>query len=269
MNRTPTDDSAAATTTAVVGTLDDFAVGEMKLARVGERRIAIVRTPSGIHALDNACPHQGYGLVTGALDGELVTCQWHNWKFRVGDGRCVVGQENVACHAVHVEEGQVSVTVTEPTAAEARTLLWPSLRRGFERDYVGQMARDTARLLRAQATPEDIIWEGIEISSPRGEYGIGHGMAMAADCLTISDLYDGDDKTLPIVQALSGLSEPSRDRAPWDLPTGDATIDLNGAIETEDVDAALASTVGQLEAGATAEEMRTQLIDAVSRHHIG
>ena len=49
--------------TEVVGHTDDFAVGDMKMAKVGERRIAVIRTAGGIHALDNACPHQGYGLV--------------------------------------------------------------------------------------------------------------------------------------------------------------------------------------------------------------
>ncbi len=256
------------TTTETVGAVDDFGVGDMKLARVGERRIAVIRTASGIHAIDNACPHQGYGMVTGSLDGELVTCQWHNWKFRASDGKCVLGEEDIACHEVVIEDGRISVSVTEPTPQEARAGLWPSLRRGFENDYVGQMARDTARLLRAGASAEDIVWEGIEISSPKIEYGIGHSMAMAADCLTISDLYRGDAKTLPVVQALSGLSETSRDRRAWRLPEPDASIDLAQAIEAEDLDRALASTLGQLDRGATPEEMRPQFIDAVSRHHL-
>ena len=84
------------------------AVGEMRMAKVGERRIAVIRTASGVHALDNACPHQGYGLVTGALDGELLTCQWHNWKFRVDTGECVIGEEDVACHPVTIERGEIA-----------------------------------------------------------------------------------------------------------------------------------------------------------------
>ena len=71
-----------------------------------------MRTSTGFHALDNACPHQGYGLATGALDGELLTCQWHNWKFDVNDGHCVIGEEDVACHAVRVEGDDVIVSIT-------------------------------------------------------------------------------------------------------------------------------------------------------------
>ena len=154
-------------TTEVVGTTTDFPQGTMKMATVGERRIAVIHTPSGIHALDNACPHQGYGLVTGALDDELVTCQWHNWKFDARDGSCVMGEEGVACHAVTLDGDDVLVTVVERTDAEKRQALWPSLRRGIERHYNGQIARDAARLLEAEATPAEIMASAIEHGAPR------------------------------------------------------------------------------------------------------
>ena len=90
---------------------------------------------------------------------------------------------------------------------------------------------------------------GVARSQPREEYGVGHGLAMATDCLTLAGLYDGDERTLPVVQALAGLAEPTRSRDEWTLPSGDASIDLAQAIETEDLDGALSSVLGQLEAG--------------------
>lgn len=260
MSRTTTEDIGAAT---------DLKVGDMKLARVGERRIAVIRSASGIHALDNACPHQGYGLTTGTFDGEMVTCQWHNWKFRAADGGCVIGEEDVACHAVDVVDDRVLVTVTEPTDEQQRNALWPSLRRGFDRNYVGQLARDTVRLLHANASPDDIIWAGVAASSPRLDWGVSHGTAMAADCLTMSDLFEGDDKALALVQGLSGMAEDTRDRPAWDLPEPDASIDLEAAIEAEDVQGSLAAMLGQLEAGVSLQGMRERLIEVTSRHHVG
>ncbi len=254
--------------TSSVGRIDDMDIGSMKLARVGERRVVVIRTASGVYALDNACPHQGYGLVGGALDGELLTCQWHNWKFRVGDGACVVGEEDVECHQTEVVDGEILVTVVERSAQEARARLWPSLCQGFENNYVGQMARDTARLLNAGATAADIVWQGVAIASPREEYGIGHALAMAADCLSISDLYEGDDKTLPVLQALSGLAETTRNRAPRSLPPGDASVDLLAAIEAGDHDAALGSVVGRLRQGAMPAELRREILEFVGSHHL-
>lgn len=257
------------TTTETVAHVADLAVGDMKLARVGDHRIAVIRTPSGVHALDNACPHQGYGLVTGSLDGELVTCQWHNWKFRASDGHCLVGEEDVACHAVEIDEaGNVAVTVVEPTPEEAREQLWPSLDRGFDNDYSGQMARDTARLLRAGATAEQIVARQVVRSQAREDYGVGHGLAMATDCLRLSDLYEGDEQTLPVVQALSALSEPTRFRPDSQLAAPDASIDLVEAIETEDLDGAVAATLGRIAEGATADELLPAFAETVGRHHL-
>lgn len=257
------------TTTAPVGRVDDLAEGAMKMAKVGERRIVVVRTASGVHALDNACPHQGYGLVTGSLDGELLTCQWHNWKYDVRDGSCVIGEEDVPCHHVDIVDGDVIVSVIEPTAEERRSDLWPSLRRGVENDYVGQISRDTVRLLDADATPADIMWEALAIGLPKADYGPGHEMAMAADCLALAEEQDGDARSLALVQGLSGISETTRDRPSLEVPAPDGSASFAGSIEREDIDAAMAATVAMVEAGTDPAEIRRRFINVVSQHHLG
>ena len=253
-------------TTVVVGAVDDIGEGEMKMVKVGERRVAVIRTASGVHAIDNACPHQGYGLVTGALDDELVTCQWHNWKFRVDTGECVMGEEDVPCHAVTIEDGTIHVTVDEPTAAEERERLWPSLRRGIEDNYVGQVARDSIRLLANDAMPEAIAWVGFEHALPREEWGVGHAMATAVDCLAWTVERDGDDRALPLVQALAALAEPTRGR-PARRRRDPRAGDLIEAIEGEDHDAAM-GIARRLAAEADPAEVRRRFIEAASMHHL-
>src|SRR6476620_7856757 len=99
----------------VVGNLAEFPIGSLKLVKVDGRRLCVVHTSSGVHALDNACPHEGYGLTTGELDGELLTCAWHNWKFRVSDGRCVLGEEDVRTHVVDIaDDGTMRISLVEP-----------------------------------------------------------------------------------------------------------------------------------------------------------
>ncbi len=255
-------------TTEVVGTTADFPQGTMKMATVGERRIAVIHTPSGIHALDNACPHQGYGLVTGALDGELVTCQWHNWKFDARDGSCVMGQEGVACHRVDIDGDEVKVTVVEATNAEKREALWPSLRNGLDRHYNGQIARDAARLLEAEATPAQIMASGVAHGAPRNEWGIGHEMAMAADCLAWSEIRTGEERTLPLVHGLTGIAETSRDRPAREVPAPDPGVDFGAAIEGEDVEGAMAAVMASIERGDDPSALRRDFIHAASQHHI-
>ena len=178
-----------------------------------------MRTSDGVFALDHACPHEAYGLTQGTLDGNLLTCAWHNWKFRVDDGSCVLGEEDVRTHPVTVDaDGTLHVTLVEPDPATLRPTLLASLRRGIERDYVGQVARDVVRLLRADTNPGEMVWEAVAHGAPRAEFGWGHSIASATDCLAMVDFYDGDQRALPIVQGIAGIAETERDRPVNALP---------------------------------------------------
>lgn len=257
----------------VVGNLADLPVGGMMLARVDGRRLCVVHTSTGVHALDNACPHEGYGLTTGQLDGDVLTCAWHNWKFRVSDGRCVLGEEDVRVHDVHVDtDGTLRITVREPDPAVLRPQLLASLRRGIERDYVGQVSRDVVRLLRADANPGELIWEAVAYGAPRAEFGWGHSIASLTDCLAMTDHYRGDDRALPIVQALAGVAESERDRPlqplpdPLDVLPPDPRTAFRAAVEAEQLERAQALVRGALVSGADADEVRPWFTDVVCDH---
>ncbi|MDH3299762.1 MAG: Rieske 2Fe-2S domain-containing protein [Acidimicrobiia bacterium] len=269
------NDTAIRSTTETVATLDDLNVGEMKMVKVGDTAVALIRSESGVHAIDNACPHQGYGLVTGALADGVVTCQWHNWKFDAATGRCLIGEEDVPCHRVDITDGEVAVTVEKPSAEQQRERLWPSLRRGLENDYVGQMARDAARLLGAGATPVQIMAEALKVAAPKADEGVGHEMALAADALAIAEVRRGDDPAsqdaalLALVQGLSGLSETTRGYPVNPVPAADPSIDVVAAVEAEDLDAARAGILGRIDRGDDPTAIRSTVIDAVSPHHLG
>jgi nitrite reductase/ring-hydroxylating ferredoxin subunit len=260
-------------TTTVVAHVDDLAVASMKMIRIDGRRLCLVRTSEGVFAIDHACPHEGYGLTQGELQGDLLTCAWHNWKFRVSDGACVLGEEDVRSHDVHVgDDGAISVTLVEPDPAAQRPKLLASLRRGIERDYTGQVARDVVRLLQASANPGELIWEAVAHGAPRAEFGWGHSVASATDCLAMVDLYEGDQRALPIVQGIAGIAETERDRPVNPLPRPAATLPpdaaaaFRAAVEAEQLEPAQALVLAALEAGGTAEDLRPWFTGVVSDH---
>ncbi len=255
-------------TTETVGRTEDWTLGSMKMKTVGDRQVAVVLTESGFHAIDNACPHQGYGLTTGALSGELVTCQWHNWKFDVRTGRCVIGEEDVTCHGVDIVDGEVAVTVTSPTIAEQRGRLWPSLERGMRSNYVGQIARDSVRLLETGVGPAEIMAAGLTAAAARTKYGIGHELAMAADCLALAEIRHGTERALPLVQGLAGMAEVTRERQPRSVPDPESGVDVAAAIEAEDVRATMAGLLGAIEDGVEPSTIRHHMIEAASAHHL-
>jgi nitrite reductase/ring-hydroxylating ferredoxin subunit len=254
--------------------IDDIAVGTMKMIKVDGHRVCLVRTRGGLHAIDHACPHEGYGLTQGELDGDLLTCAWHNWKFRVSDGTCVQGEESLRTHPVTVaDDGAVQVTINRPDPAELRPQLLTSLRRGIERNYTGQVARDVVRLLQADANPGELIWEAIAHGAPRAEFGWGHSVASATDCLSMIDLYDGDQRALPIVQGIMGIAETERDRpvSPLPDPTTSASATAQAfrtAIEAERTAEAQAFVLAAIERGDGADDLRPWFTTVVSDHHL-
>jgi nitrite reductase/ring-hydroxylating ferredoxin subunit len=264
----------AATTTIgeVVAQLDDLTEGAMTMVRADGHRICLVRTATGVHALDNACPHEGYGLTQGSLDGELVTCQWHNWKFRVSDGACTQGEEGVRVHDVSIDDdGGVRVVVRRPDPSTLIPQLMASLRRAIEQNYVGQISRDVIRLLKAGADPVELVWLAVEYGAPRAEDGWGHTIASATDCLSMLDFHDGDARALPVVQAIAGIAEIERGRPLNHLPppAGGASASLDAfrqAVEDEDLVKAQAILGAALERGAGADEIVGWFGAVVSDH---
>ena len=252
----------------------EMAVGTMRMVRVGDHRIVLVRTSTGFHALDNACPHEGYGLVQGALDGEMLTCEWHNWKFRVSDGSCVLGEEAVASHIVTIEDGNVVVSVSEPDDETVRVRASASLNRGIDAQYNGQIARDSLRMMHAGAEPIDIIWQGVSRTAPRTEDGWNHALAMTTDCIAAVGEMQGDDRLIPVAQAIAGLAEselrrPERPRgSPVPAPLGGGFDQFQALVEAERADDADALLTGALLEGLNRAEAARWLIQPICDHHL-
>jgi nitrite reductase/ring-hydroxylating ferredoxin subunit len=262
-------------TYVAVANLSDFGEGALKMARVGNRRICLVRLSTGVHALDNACPHEGYGLTQGDLAGDQLTCVWHNWKFRVTDGHCTQGEENVTSHRVRVDaDGTISVALHLPEAENQRPKLLASLRSGIERNYVGQISRDVIRLLKASANPGELVWEAVAFGAPRSEFGWGHSIASATDALAMAELYEGDQKALPIVQAIAGISESERSRPvehlpdPISPPASGAEELFRSFVETEQLEKAQSLLRGGIHDGRSAKELQRWFTNVVSDHHL-
>jgi nitrite reductase/ring-hydroxylating ferredoxin subunit len=73
--------------TAIAGE-DDLWDGEMESYDLDGREILLVRLDGEYHAYDGTCPHKSTALITGTLEGNLLTCGAHEWEFdaRTGQG---------------------------------------------------------------------------------------------------------------------------------------------------------------------------------------
>ena len=81
------------------------------------RGIALFNVGGELFALDNTCPHAGGPLGEGTLQGDLVRCPWHGWKFNVRTGRCVknpIDEWAASCFPLKVEHGTIQVALKHP-----------------------------------------------------------------------------------------------------------------------------------------------------------
>jgi nitrite reductase/ring-hydroxylating ferredoxin subunit len=61
------------------------------LTRVGDDRILVLRIHNGFRGVERSCPHQQRSLHDAFLQGgaTMLRCRWHNYVFRLSDGKAV------------------------------------------------------------------------------------------------------------------------------------------------------------------------------------
>jgi nitrite reductase/ring-hydroxylating ferredoxin subunit/uncharacterized membrane protein len=96
-----------------VGREEELRDGHMKLLHVNGQRVALARTPDGVHAVDDRCTHRGGSLAGGVLVGHTVHCLWHGSQFDVRTGNVVCGpaKDGVRTYPVRVKDGRIVLTI--------------------------------------------------------------------------------------------------------------------------------------------------------------
>lgn len=88
-------------------------------------RIAVFRDGVNIHAVANACRHQGGPLGEGRIVGGCIVCPWHGFQYRMEDGCSPPPYtEKIPTYRTRIVDGRVLV---EPKPQPPGTALAPSV----------------------------------------------------------------------------------------------------------------------------------------------
>jgi nitrite reductase/ring-hydroxylating ferredoxin subunit/uncharacterized membrane protein len=87
----------------VVSTSDELKPNQMKLLRMGGRRIVLARSDRGYIAFDDRCTHKGGSLAGGAMMCGTVQCPWHGSQFDVHSGAVTAGPAKDAIRTYRLE----------------------------------------------------------------------------------------------------------------------------------------------------------------------
>jgi len=164
----------------------DIESGAAKVVDVQGQQIALFNVAGALHAIDDRCLHRGGSLGQGGLEGSVVTCPLHGWKFDVISGACITrpGMQTksypVSIKGNDVILALVSEAVNQPEGHEAARYLvrfgtmgnvaWFGAR---ERDEYGHGERVVVRTIRGVETGEILMGgeatQGADDGPPVGE----------------------------------------------------------------------------------------------------
>jgi len=96
-----------------VASKEAIPIGSALAVEVGAREVALFHLPDGVYATSNVCPHQGGPLSEGQIDGEIVVCPWHQWRFDIKTG-CAVGRSKLKIDTYPVLEEAETLSLLFP-----------------------------------------------------------------------------------------------------------------------------------------------------------
>ena len=90
----------------------DIPPGTGVASECGGRPVAIFNIEGNFHAVQGKCPHRGGPLGEGELEGNVVTCPWHAWRFDVCTGANADNPNlKLTCFPVKLEGDDILVEI--------------------------------------------------------------------------------------------------------------------------------------------------------------
>ena len=88
--------------------------GQMKAVRVEGKPVLLIRQLGKIYVIDDRCPHMGCKFSGGRLDGNVVICPCHDWRFNLETGEYEdLPSYVLTMYPFKVEAGKIWVKVEE------------------------------------------------------------------------------------------------------------------------------------------------------------
>ncbi|MFT7618362.1 MAG: nitrite reductase/ring-hydroxylating ferredoxin subunit [Planctomycetota bacterium] len=256
-----------------VSPIEAIEPGSLTTVKKADKQIVLIRHDDGrFFALDNKCPHEGYALAQGDLKDCKLTCCWHNWKFDITNGSCLVGGEGVRSYAVREADGQVQIDLSDPDPESLYPALFESLDEGIFKHENDRAARDGIRLLQLGYPADQLLARIAHYDALHAEYGTSHALPVAADCGRFLSRLDGPEAMYAIIHAIDMCGDENSRIAPRQRPAPKPNGNLNSirqAAEQEDASEAEALLLGAIDSGTSRSEIESWLHVIISDHFTG
>ena len=96
----------------MVGRAEDIPDGERKLVQVDDLSIGVFHHQGDWYAVRNSCLHRGGPVATGSLEGDVLTCPWHGYKYNVTNGELLADPKaKLDMYLVEVRDGELHLQI--------------------------------------------------------------------------------------------------------------------------------------------------------------
>ncbi len=247
--------------------------GDPLVVKLGAKQILLLETPEGLFACNNRCPHEGFPLSEGTLSpGATLTCNWHNWKFKLDTGETLVGGDCLRRYPVETRDGAVWIDIADPPAEDQEAKALENLKQAFDDYDYTRIAREIARLDRPRGNGLEAIRQAIHWTHDKLEYGMVHGYGGAAEWLELRALpgLSETERLIPLVEICTHIAWDSLRQPAFPYPDGQTDYDADALVDAiirEDEPAAAARIRGAYAAGLTYQDLRPALARAALAHY--
>jgi nitrite reductase/ring-hydroxylating ferredoxin subunit len=91
---------------------EEVPAGTIREFQLDGKTVAVANVAGKLFAINNVCLHRGGPLGQGELDGPIVTCPWHGWRYDVTNGKLVTNPAvGVETYPVEVRGDDIFVDI--------------------------------------------------------------------------------------------------------------------------------------------------------------
>ncbi|GHF29015.1 hypothetical protein GCM10017044_25330 [Kordiimonas sediminis] len=242
------------------------------LRKIDGVQVALFQTKSGVRAVSNRCPHEGFPLIEGTLNEKCqLACNWHGWTFDLETGEAVQGRDAVKVFPVLIKGDDILVDISPDPVEKQLERADKDIREAVDEYDYERLARGLARQEKAGGDGNRTTLDILAWSVDRLERGFGHAHAGLADWLTLADAYP--DKALHArLEAYAIFSWDCRFSPFSPVPEGTMPWDREkflDALEQMDQQKAVRMVRGAVASGLGFRDLEPVFQDFVYSHYAG
>lgn len=193
--------------------LEDLEKDRVKVVSAGERTVAVFFERGGVYALDNRCPHMGFPLHRGTVEGGILTCHWHHAKFDLAGG-CTLDPfaDDVTSFGVEVRDGIVWLD-PRPIEEDRRKHWARKLDEGLEQNIRLVLAKSVIGLEQLDAT-QDVLRTAALFGIRNRAAGWSTGLSILTAMANVLPFLDARDRPLALYHGLVHVSRSTANEPP-------------------------------------------------------